>query len=184
MWRTTALVGVLVNLTLSPAMILAGEIVVEEPVFEPDFAPTGPQSFAGADEREADSDAEDYDATDPAGLTESVVTDFNDSVSFCAAIASDEYVIDCLSERLSVIAGKLPESGEFAEMRAALGTASAQLGAIAVQNPSAVLPSGIARSTDAAGTATTRPLRPVATETLSLKSVTTDSVRPAGSVAS
>ena len=161
--RTTALVGVLAGLTLSPALTLAGELAVDDgPVFVPDF--TADATADAREEAAADnSDAGSYDADDP---TDAVIVDFNDAVGFCGAIGADEYVIDCLSERLGVIASQLPDTGEFAEMRTAIADASAQLGAIAAQNQSQVLPSGIARSTGAEPVVTTRPLRPVATETL------------------
>jgi hypothetical protein len=130
----------------------------------------------GTPDASDDTPEAEYDDTDPAGLADDVVADFNESVAFCRAIGSDEYVIDCLSERLATIAAKLPATGDFAQMRTALRTASADLGNIAAQNPSAVLPSGIARSTGPAATATTRPLRPVATETLAASLQAADAV--------
>lgn len=175
--RTTALLGVLAGLTLSPALTLAGELVVDDgPVFVPDFADFLSENETGeeADDATADeSDAEAYDVNDP---TDAVVVDFNDAIGFCGAIGAEEYVIDCLSERLDVIASQLPDTGEFAEMRTAIADASAQLGAIATANQSPVLPSGIARSTGAEPVVTTRPLRPVATETLTASLQAADAI--------
>ena len=173
--QTTALLGVLIGLTLSPALTLAGELVVDDgPVFVPDLDLT---EFSADDATAEETTAEeDGDAAYPAEPTDSVVVDFNEAIAFCGAIGSDEYVIDCLSERLDVIASQLPESGEFAEMRTAIADASAQLGALAAQNQSATLPSGIARSTGAAPVVTTRPLRPVATETLAASLLAADAI--------
>lgn len=173
--RTTALLGVLAGLTLSPALSLAGETVVGgDPVFVPDeegpvFVPDI-EGIAGVSEEGTDGDGDpdgeiaDYDPAEP---TNEVLFDFNEAIAFCGAIGSDEYVIDCLSERLAVIAAALPETGEFAEMRATIAQASQDLGALAAQNPSDTLPTGIARSTGSVAITTTRPLRPVDTATLS-----------------
>lgn len=167
--RTTALLGVLAGLTLSPALTLAGELVVDDgPVFVPDF-----DADFTADATADDSDGDSYDADDP---TDAVIADFGDAIGFCGAIGAEEYVIDCLSERLDVIASQLPDTGEFAEMRTAIADASAQLGAIAAANESPVLPSGIARSTGAEPVVTTRPLRPVATETLTASLQAADAI--------
>ncbi len=204
--QTTALVGVLAGVALAvgfaPQSGLAqsdggqgsGEqsdpLIEDAPDFQPDVIDLGGLSDEAADivgvQGDADGDGTpdavdvtpeaDYDDTDPAGLADDVVTDFNESVAFCRAIGSQEYAIDCLSERLATIVAKLPETGEFAEMRAALNSASAQLGNIAAQNQSPVLPRGIARSTGPAATATTRPLRPVATDTLAASLQAADAV--------
>ena len=167
--RTTALLGVLAGLTLSPALTLAGELVVDDgPVFVPDF-----DADFTAEATADDSDGDSYGADDP---TDAVIADFGDAIGFCGAIGAEEYVIDCLSERLDVIASQLPDTGEFAEMRTAIADASAQLGAIAAANESPVLPSGIARSTGAEPVVTTRPLRPVATETLTASLQAADAI--------
>lgn len=173
--QTTALIGVLVGLTLSPALTLAGELVVDDgPVFVPDVltdVTADEQDQTAAEEEESAAAA--YDAAEPA---DAVILDFNEAIGFCGAIGSDEYVIDCLSERLEVIASKLPDTGEFSEMRVAIADASAQLGALAASNQSDVLPSGIARSTGPTPVATTRPLRPVATETLAASLQAADAI--------
>ena len=170
--QTTALLGVLIGLTLSPALTLAGELVVDEgPVFVPDVGPASPQTTTVTTASNLASAP--YSAAEP---TEEVVVDFNEAIAFCGAIGTDEYVIDCLSERLDVIAARLPETGDFAEMRLALADASAQLGALAANNQSEVLPSGIARSTGANPVSTTRPLRPVATETLAASLQAADAI--------
>ena len=166
--QTTALLGVLVGLTLSPALGLAGELVVDDgPVFVPEsVVPTTPTTTTTA----TAAAAAPYNAAEP---TDQVIIDFNGAIAFCGAIGSEEYVIDCLSERLGVIAAKLPETGEFTEMRTAIADASAQLGALAAQNQSDTLASGVARSAD---TVTTRPLRPVATETLAASLQAADAI--------
>ena len=167
--RTTALLGVLAGLILSPTLTLAGELVVDDgPVFVPDF-----EDVLSESESSDESDAKAYDINDPA---DAVIADFNNAIGFCRAIGADEYVIDCLSERLDLIASQLPDTGEFAEMRTAIADASAQLGAVAAANQSQVLPSGIARSTGAEPVATTRPLRPVATESLTASLQAADAI--------
>ena len=170
--QTTALLGVLVGLTLSPALGLAGELVVDDgPVFVPEsVVPTTPTTTPTATTTATAAAAAPYNAAEP---TDQVIIDFNGAIAFCGAIGTEEYVIDCLSERLGVIAAKLPETGEFAEMRTAIADASAQLGALAAQNQSDTLASGVARSAD---TVTTRPLRPVATETLAASLQAADAI--------
>ncbi len=165
-------------------------ILEDEPDFDPDVLDLGGLSDEGGDSNgllgDADGDGTpdtaddtpeaDYDDSDPQDLADDVVDDFNESVAFCRAIGAQEYVIDCLSERIATIVEKLPETGEFAEMRAALDAASAQLGTIAAQNQSPVLPSGVARSTGPAATVTTRPLRPVSTDSLGASLQAADAV--------
>ena len=170
--QTTALLGVLVGLTLSPALGLAGELVVDDgPVFVPEsVVPTTPTTTPTATTTATAAAAAPYNAAEP---TDQVIIDFNGAIAFCGAIGTEEYVIDCLSERLGVIAAKLPETGDFAEMRTAIADASAQLGALAAQNQSDTLASGVARSAD---TVTTRPLRPVATETLAASLQAADAI--------
>lgn len=172
--RTTALIGVLAGLVLAPALGLAGEDLVAEPIFTPEFV----IELESSDEDQAADTAATakYDDTEPTALTDAVVADFEASIDFCGAIAAEEYVIDCLSERLEVIAAALPDTGEFAEMRATIAQASRELSAVAAQNPSATLPSGIVRSAAAAPVVTTRPLRPVATETLTASLQAADAI--------
>jgi hypothetical protein len=117
-----------------------------------------------------------YNAGNVAALTTAVVADFTAAIAFCDAIDGNEYTVDCLSERLSVIAGKLPETGDFAEMRSIIAGASQQLGAIAAQSPSPDLPSRVISSTGATQVSTTRPLRPVATETLAANLAAADAI--------
>ena len=117
-----------------------------------------------------------YDAANPAALTAAVVADFGAAIAFCDAIDGAEYTVDCLSERLDVIAEKLPETGEFAEMRGIIADASQQLGAIAGQNPSTTLPARVISSTGTAPVSTTRPLRPVAADSLAANLAAADAV--------
>lgn len=117
-----------------------------------------------------------YSAGNIAALTTAVVADFSAAIAFCDAIDGDAYTVDCLSERLSVIAGKLPEDGDFAEMRAVIATASQQLSAIAGQSPSADLPARVITSTGPDAVSTTRPLRPGATATLAANLAAADAI--------
>lgn len=117
-----------------------------------------------------------YDDSNPAALTGAVIADFDAAILFCDAIDGDEYTVDCLSERLSLIAAKLPQTGDFAQMRSVIADASARLGTIAAQSPSPVLPSRVISSTGAAPVTTIRPLRATATESLSANLAAADAV--------
>jgi hypothetical protein len=117
-----------------------------------------------------------YDASSAAALTTAVLADFTAAIAFCGAIDGNEYTVDCLSERLSFIAEKLPNDGDFAEMRSVIADASQQLGAIAGQSPSATLPSRVLSAGGETPITTTRPLRPVATETLAANLAAADAI--------
>lgn len=159
--RTTARLGAFVGLALNAACVA------------PAGAPTASTSntillpglfvFYGVIGGESE---DKYDAANAVALTGAVVADFTAAIAFCDGIDGNAYTVDCLSERLSVIAGKLPETGEFAEMRGVIASASQELGAIAGQYPSTNLPSQVLSSTGETPITTTRPLRPVAAETL------------------
>src|SRR5690606_36504639 len=72
--------------------------------------------------------------------TAQIVSQLNTATEFCSAIGSAAYVVDCLSERLAVIEQALPQTGEYAEAREAIGQASRGLRLLVEDNPSAVLP--------------------------------------------
>lgn len=93
--------------------------------------------------------------------TDRVVAATDAAIGFCAAIAAEEYHIDCLSERFHAIAEGLPETGDYADIRTALETASRQLADVVTANRSYALPNATMRTTGPAPTRTTRPLRPV-----------------------
>ncbi|MGB8812062.1 MAG: hypothetical protein WCC57_02655 [Paracoccaceae bacterium] len=94
-------------------------------------------------------------------ITDSVVRSLNDAALFCGGISETAYAIDCLSERLDNAARQMPETGEFAEARAALLKASRDLNQLAVANAAPNLPRATARSSKPGGASTKRRLVPV-----------------------
>lgn len=127
--------------------------VFNDPVFTPDLTPdlTPPEALlAGV-------------AASPEA-TARIVARVERAFEFCTALVQREYVVDCLSERLDVLAQSLPDTGDYAEMKAALDQASERLAAVVARNPSPTLPAGVATTQGPAPEATTRPLTPVATE--------------------
>ena len=169
--QTTARLGAFVGLALNSGCVVpAGDSATSTsnsivlPGFFVFYSVTNEESEPG------------YDAGNILALTTAVVADFTAAIAFCDGIDGSEYTVDCLSERLSFIAGKLPETGDFAEMRGVIANASQQLGAIAGQNPSTNLPSRVLSSGGATPITTTRPLRAVATETLAANLAAADAI--------
>ncbi|MEO6301050.1 MAG: hypothetical protein ABIV25_07935 [Paracoccaceae bacterium] len=103
-----------------------------------------------------------------APATSVYVADLYRSIAFCRAIGRQAYMVDCLAERIGAVAAKMPASGDRADMRAALATASRELGAVAnkyrsrTQSPVNMTMGGANSMT------TTRPLRGIAPENLNL----------------
>lgn len=97
--------------------------------------------------------------------TDRIVAQLEAATLFCAAIVSREYRVDCLAERFEVVAATIPQTGDYADARAAIAQASRSLGALVDANPSATLPAGIARSLGDDGESS-RPLRPTETARL------------------
>lgn len=121
-----------------------------DPVFTPDLSPPQPAAIAGVVATPAD--------------TARIVARVAQAFEFCTALVQREYVVDCLSERIETLAASLPATGDYAEMRGALAGAAERLDAIVERAPSPNLPTGVATSTGPVPEATTRPIRPVATE--------------------
>ena len=84
-------------------------------------------------------------------------------VAFCKTAARPEYVVDCLSERLSVAADAMNRYGDTAELYRALKAASRGLSAVSRTYASQTAAPVTLR---AAALTTTRPIRPVATADL------------------
>jgi hypothetical protein len=93
--------------------------------------------------------------------TQAIITALGDAGQFCARIALREYAVDCLSSRLATVQDSLPSTGEYADVKAALATASVKLNQLARQNADRALPRGIARTTGPNPQATRRALTPV-----------------------
>ena len=179
------------GMALAPMASLAGGDIVDiGPIFVPNFAggvsgsgatgnaagagAAGQQGMAttGAAPNAASGTASDLSTDLFAGLagggqtasgpaTDRVAAATDAAIGFCAAIAAEEYHIDCLSERFHVIAEGLPETGDYADIRTALETASRQLADVGAANRSYALPNATMRTTGPAPMRTTRPLRPV-----------------------
>lgn len=98
--------------------------------------------------------------------TNRVVRILNSGQAFCASLADDAYAIDCLAERMEAAAAAMPDTGEYADARAALLQGAARLNALAVNNADPVLPRATARTSGADGVRTSRPLVPVRKEKL------------------
>ncbi len=93
--------------------------------------------------------------------TNRVVRILTSGQAFCASLADDAYAIDCLAERMEAAAAAMPDTGEYADARAALLQGAARLNALAVANADPALPRATARSAGAEGIRTSRPLVPV-----------------------
>lgn len=87
-----------------------------------------------------------------------IVSSLNAANHFCAGSPQLVYVIDCMSERLEAVARSMPETGDYAEARAALLEASLKLHDLAADNAAADLPRATMQSQGVNGIRTTRPL--------------------------
>ena len=85
---------------------------------------------------------------------------------FCRRVPSPEYMIDCLGDALEQIAREMPQTGDYAEAQAAIAQAARKLRALARENASADLPTGVIRSTGSDGRRSNSALTPVRTDTL------------------
>ncbi|MES2666183.1 MAG: hypothetical protein V4712_08795 [Pseudomonadota bacterium] len=93
--------------------------------------------------------------------TNRVVRILNSGQAFCASLADEAYAIDCLAERMEAAAAAMPETGDYADARAALLQGAARLNALAVANADPALPRATARQAGGDGIRTSRPLVPV-----------------------
>lgn len=112
-----------------------------------------------------------YVVTMPSGTfgstqyTKVVVAGLAAARQFCGDIAI-EYRVDCLSERLGVIAAEIPQDSDYEEVQDALRSASNELRALARSQRDRDLPSGRASRSGASPVVTTRPLTPVKSQSL------------------
>lgn len=95
--------------------------------------------------------------------TQRILDEIRAGSAFCKALVRQEYVIDCLSDRLQSVADGLSAVGEYSEVRAALEDAAQRLHALALDNASQDLAQQVLR---AGGRRSSRPLTAVATEAL------------------
>ena len=90
--------------------------------------------------------------------TQRILDEINAGSAFCKQLLHQEYMIDCLSDRLQSVADGLSAVGEYSDVRRALEDAAQKLHALAVANASADLAQQVAR---AAGRSSSRPLTAV-----------------------
>ncbi len=98
--------------------------------------------------------------------TDQVVDQLQEATAYCSVIGQSEYVIDCLSERLAVIAAGLPETGDYADARAALNAAAGRLSELVAANEDTDFPANLTRSLRPDAPPSSRPLRPVRQDNL------------------
>ena len=98
-----------------------------------------------------------------AETTQRILDEIRAGTAFCKALVRQEYVIDCLSDRLQSVADGLSAVGEYSEVRAALENAAQQLHQVVLDNASQDLARQVAR---AAGMRSSRALTPISTAAL------------------
>ena len=98
--------------------------------------------------------------------TQAILDEINAGANFCRQFVQKEYAIDCLSDRLQAVADGLSATGEYSEVKAALGDAARKLHAVAVANASSVLGQKVARSTSGPVRTSSRPLTAVSAASL------------------
>lgn len=96
-----------------------------------------------------------------AAATDAIVESLTTATRFCASLPQDSYRVDCLSERLEAAARALPQTGDYADARDTLLTASRKLNRLARDNAAPDLPRIRASAGGQAAITTTRPLVPV-----------------------
>ena len=98
-----------------------------------------------------------------AETTQRILDEIRAGTAFCKALVRQEYVIDCLSDRLQSVADGLSAVGEYSEVRSALEDAAQKLHALVLANASEELAPQVAR---AGGRRSSRALTPIATEAM------------------
>lgn len=83
------------------------------------------------------------------------------AAKFCADLGDKAYLVDCLAERLTVVAGDIPQDSDYAEVSQVLLSTSAQLATLARSNRDTGRQRAHA-TRKGTNERTTRPLTPVA----------------------
>ncbi|MEO8243631.1 MAG: YDG domain-containing protein, partial [bacterium] len=96
--------------------------------------------------------------------TQRILDEIRAGSAFCKALVHQEYVIDCLSDRLQSVADGLSAVGEYSEVRAALEDAAQELHALALANASTELARSIVRASG--NRRSSRPLTAVSADRL------------------
>lgn len=113
-----------------------------------------------------------YVVTMPSGTfgstqyTKVVVSGLAVARQFCGDLAV-EYRVDCLAERLGVIAAEIPRDSDYEEVQKVLQSASDELRSLARSQRDSNLPTGRASRSGTSPLVTTRPLTPVKSQSLS-----------------
>jgi len=148
--------GVAMAMATAAPLWAGGEAAGASPsVFVPSFQPSGQIAALGAE-------AEVLSSTN----TDRVVRILQSGQTFCASLPQNVYAVDCLAERMEAAAAAMPDTGEYADARAALLAGAARLNALALANADPAKPRATAREPVEGGLRTTRPLVPVRPERL------------------
>lgn len=98
------------------------------------------------------------------GTVDSIVESLEAATEFCGQLANRQYTVDCIAERLAEVARQMPNTGEYAEAKAAILEASQKMHALAVANQSSAVPRARAARAGSNPMRTTRPLTPVSVD--------------------
>lgn len=156
--------GMAVIAALATGPALAGErpVATSPSVFVPSGVFPSNSRAAQPDPgiEEAVSEGVDFRRASTAA-TDAIVESLTTATRFCASLPQDAYRVDCLSERLEAAARALPQTGDYAEARDTLLTASRKLNRLARDNAAPDLPRIRASAGGDTAITTTRPLVPV-----------------------
>lgn len=98
--------------------------------------------------------------------TQDIVETIDTAMQFCNGLTDKEYVVDCLSYEFWQIQERLPEDGEYADVKVSLRQAADELGDIVRENRSNTKSPGVASRGGDDPRRTTRPLAPVRSDRL------------------
>ena len=136
------------------APLHAGHEGVEN--YDPGYGPSGNYSTPGQEGVSlavANPKATDY-----------VTSLISDAYAICSNLPQKEYTVDCLGERLEVLAKSMPNRGEYVEAKKIIVDASKQLRTLARKNRSKTKPRARLVNTVRGRKVTTTPVIPVRTE--------------------
>lgn len=125
--------------------------------FDPNYGPSGP-SYAPPE-----AEGVPLAVANPEG-TSFVTGLIADAYAICSNLPQKEYTVDCLGERLEVLARSLPNRGDYAEAKKVIADTSKQLRSLARKNRSRTKPRARLVNTVRGKKVTTSPVIPVRTE--------------------
>ena len=135
----------------------------------------GAGSAQGAQGAQAPQTAQNAQTTDQqiepgaaisAQATAIVVNALNVAAAFCGAVEDDQYVIDCLASEYRDVERLMPDTGDYAEAKAAIAEAATRLEALARANRSPTRRPARLTQGGAAPHQSSRPVIPVRAEAL------------------